>query len=269
MTASSPGAPRKSVTERAFAVLMSFDITHRRMTLSQISRRTGLPVATTFRLLDRLEAMAAVERGGDGRYSIGPKIWELGILAPTHDVIGMGTRPLLVRLAARSGAMIRVFVYNGQNALCVEEVLAHGGSSAGGGPGLTLPLPDCAAGQVIMTSLTPAARSSLPLTRMQFDRLEKTLAVIHRQTWARLVRPDGAVEYAVGLDADGRPPMALSAAVPPPSGTTKPPVTAEALVPELRSVARTLVGILNNSADDRHSTTAPPETQPHTNSEHR
>ncbi|WP_174548692.1 helix-turn-helix domain-containing protein [Williamsia muralis] len=35
----------KSVTQRAFAFLMSFDVTHRRMTLSQISRRTGLPVA--------------------------------------------------------------------------------------------------------------------------------------------------------------------------------------------------------------------------------
>ncbi|WP_147431437.1 helix-turn-helix domain-containing protein [Williamsia muralis] len=33
------------MTQRAFAFLMSFDVTHRRMTLSQISRRTGLPVA--------------------------------------------------------------------------------------------------------------------------------------------------------------------------------------------------------------------------------
>ena len=83
----------------------------------------------------------------------------------------------------------------------------------------------------------------------------------------RVVRPDRAVEYAVGLNAEGRPPMALSAAVSPPSGATKPPVTAEALVPELRSVASTLVGILSNSLDDRHSTAAPPQMQPHTNSE--
>lgn len=250
MTATPHHPPGKSVTERAFAVLMSFDITHRRMTLSQISRRTGLPVATTFRLLDRLEAIDAVERSDDGKYSIGPKIWELGILAPTHDVIGMGTRPLLVRLAAHAGAMIRVFVHSGQNALCVEEVLAHGGSSAGGGPGLTLPLQESAAGQVILTSLPPLARSTLPLVRTQVDRLEQGLILIRRQGWARAAGAGDTNEYAVPVNADGRPPMALSA-YPTAAATTKPSVPADALVRELRSVARTLTEILNDSTHDR------------------
>lgn len=256
MTATPHHAPGKSVTERAFAVLMSFDITHRRMTLSQISRRTGLPVATTFRLLDRLEAIDAVERSSDGKYSIGPKIWELGILAPTHDVIGMGTRPLLVRLAAHSGAMIRVFVHSGQNVLCVEEVLAHGGSSAGGGPGLTLPLQDSAAGQVILTSLAHSLRSTLPMTRTQFDRMEQRLTAIGRQGWARAAGAGDTVEFAVPLDADGRPPMALSAYLAAPE-KSKPPVAADAIVRELLGVARTLAGILNSSNADRPAAEEP------------
>lgn len=250
MTTAPQQAPGKSVTERAFAVLMSFDITHRRMTLSQISRRTGLPVATTFRLLDRLEAIDAVERSSDGRYSIGPKIWELGILAPTHDIIGMGTRPLLVRLAAHAGAMIRVFVHSGQNALCVEEVLAHGGSSAGGGPGLTLPLQDSAAGHVVLSSLSPAGRTDTQIQRTQLDRLLPTLTTIDQQGWARRIGTDDTVEYAVPLDADGRPAMALSAYVPQPGGA-KPAAAPDAIVRELWSVARTLAEILDSSTSEQ------------------
>ncbi|MDV8022719.1 IclR family transcriptional regulator [Rhodococcus sp. IEGM 1330] len=262
-------APGKSVTERAFAVLMSFDINHRRMTLSQISRRTGLPVATTFRLLDRLEAITAVERSSDGLYSIGPKIWELGILAPTHDVIGMGTRPLLRSLAAHSGGVVRVFVHNNQNALCVEEVLAHGGSTAAGGPGLTLPLHACAAGQAILTSIAPSVRNALPITRMQLTDLEAALGIAHRRGWVRMVRSDGTVEYAVPLHAADRPPMSLSVDIHPSAGSTRPQVGTEALVRELQSVARTLAGILDTASDSRHSKPESEQALSRTNSEHR
>jgi DNA-binding IclR family transcriptional regulator len=245
MAGTDAASPGKSVTERAFAVLMSFDMAHRLMTLSQISRRSGLPVATTFRLLNHLEAIAAVQRDPAGRYAIGPKIWELGILAPTHDIIGMGTRPLLLRLATKSGMMVRVFVCNGEQALCVEEVLANGASAPGSGPGMTLPLVDSAAGHVLMGGMTPAARSALPLTRAVFARTEESITAATERGWAQRSDAAGHVEYAVPIRAEGRPPMALSLSTPPTaSAATRPGVPIETMIPEMRGVARSLAAIL-------------------------
>ncbi|MER5530779.1 helix-turn-helix domain-containing protein [Streptomyces sp. NPDC002677] len=251
--ATDSGSPGKSVIHRAFAVLMSFDAAHRSMTLSQLSRRSGLPVATTFRLLNHLEAIGAVERDTAGRYSIGARIWELGILAPTHDVIGKGARPLLVRLAARTGMLVRVFTHNGHSALCVEEVLANGASSPGGGPGLTLPPADSAAGWVLLARMTPVARTSLPLTRTQSDLVERGIATYGRQGWVRFVHDDGRAEYAVAVDAVGRPPMALSVS-PPPARTTgatagPSPAVVKCLVPELHNAAHALATLLAGPAD--------------------
>ncbi|WP_157835705.1 IclR family transcriptional regulator [Arthrobacter sp. TB 26] len=242
--------PGKSVTERAFAVLMSFDMAHRQMTLSQISRRSGLPVATTFRLLNHLEAISAVQRDPAGRYAIGPKIWQLGILAPTHDVIGMGTRPLLLRLATKSGMMVRVFVCNGEQALCLEEVLANGASAPGSGPGMTLPLVDSAAGHILMGGMTPAARSSMPLTRAQFVRVEESITAAMEQGWARRSDVAGHVEYAVPIRAEGRPPMALSLSTPPTdSAATRPTASIESMIPEMRGAAHSLAVILASVPD--------------------
>jgi DNA-binding IclR family transcriptional regulator len=259
MASADAASPGKSVTERAFAVLMSFDLAHRRMTLSQISRRSGLPVATTFRLLNHLEAIAAVQRDPAGRYAIGPKIWELGILAPTHDVIGMGTRPLLLRLATKSGMLVRVFVCNGEQALCLEEVLANGASAPGSGPGMTLPLVDSAAGHVLMGGMTPAARTALPLTRTTFARMEESIAAAMERGWAQRSDAAGHVEYAVPIRAEGRPPMALSLSTPPAaSAAARPGASIEAMIPEMRGVARSLAAIL---APPSHPGSSPaPET---------
>lgn len=247
------GNPGKSVIHRAFTVLLSFDVAHRYMTLSQLSRRSGLPVATTFRLLNHLEAIGAVERDTAGRYNIGPRIWELGILAPTHDVIGKGTRPLLARLAARTGMLVRVFTFNGHSALCLEEVLANGASSPGGGPGLALPLADSAAGWVLLGRMKPAARKSLPLTQTQFDQVQKGIAAYGRQGWVRLVCSDGQAEYAVAVDAEGRPPMALSVSPPPAraagANADTSPAAVKSLIPELHSVAHALATILARPVD--------------------
>ncbi|MGY5014922.1 IclR family transcriptional regulator [Streptomyces sp. 900105755] len=264
--------PGKSVIHRAFAVLMSFDAGHRSMTLSQLSRRSGLPVATTFRLLNHLEAIGAVERDAAGRYSIGARIWELGILAPTHDVIGKGSRPLLVRLAARTAMLVRVFTYNGHSALCVEEVLSNGASSPGGGPGLTLPPADSAAGWVLLARMTPAARKSLPLTRTQFDQVEKGIASFGRQGWVRFVHSGGQAEYAVSVDAVDRPPMALSVSPPPArtAGATADPSPAvvKCLIPELHNAAHALATILAGPADPPGSESSPPCTNSKGNADH-
>lgn len=56
---SRPGA---SVVSRAVAVLDAFDERHRRLTLTELARRAGLPLPTTHRLAGELTAHGALAR---------------------------------------------------------------------------------------------------------------------------------------------------------------------------------------------------------------
>ncbi|RQW96636.1 IclR family transcriptional regulator [Micromonospora inaquosa] len=60
------------------------------LTLSELARRTGLPLSTVYRRAAELVAWGALERGDDGRYRIGLRLWEVGSLAPR----GLGLREL-------------------------------------------------------------------------------------------------------------------------------------------------------------------------------
>ncbi|MET9294654.1 helix-turn-helix domain-containing protein [Streptomyces sp. NPDC003077] len=74
----------KSVTGRALTILSVFDTAHTHLSLSDISRRAGLPTSTVYRIVSELAAWGALERGSDGRYSIGLRLWEVGSLNLTR-----------------------------------------------------------------------------------------------------------------------------------------------------------------------------------------
>lgn len=84
--AADPGAahPGPSVVPRVVSLLATCDQSHVAMSLTDISRRSGLPLSTTHRLLAELESWRAVERGDDGDYRVGRRLWQLGTLAPVQ-----------------------------------------------------------------------------------------------------------------------------------------------------------------------------------------
>ena len=61
-----PGAPERSVVDRTLSILGVFDRDNRTLTLSDISRRSGLPVTTVHRIVNKLHAWGALERGEEG-----------------------------------------------------------------------------------------------------------------------------------------------------------------------------------------------------------
>ena len=76
---SRPGA---TVTSRALALVGAFDDEHRRLTLSQLAERAGLPVPTAHRLVGELVAWGALSRTASGEYVVGRRLWAVGLLAP-------------------------------------------------------------------------------------------------------------------------------------------------------------------------------------------
>ncbi|MFC8850228.1 MULTISPECIES: IclR family transcriptional regulator [unclassified Micromonospora] len=82
------GQPGRSVTSRALALLDAFSPASPALTLTELARRAGLPLPTAHRRAAELLAWGALERGDDGRYRIGLRLWEVGSLAPR----GLGLR---------------------------------------------------------------------------------------------------------------------------------------------------------------------------------
>ena len=73
---------------KVLAVLGAFTRERPALTLSEIARAVDVPLSTAHRLVAELCSWGALERGDDGRYRIGLRIWELGALAPR----GLGLR---------------------------------------------------------------------------------------------------------------------------------------------------------------------------------
>src|SRR3954467_2238746 len=97
---------------RATAVLGAFDGEHRCLTLSQLSRRSGLPLATVHRLAADLVEGRLLVRRGDGRDELGPRMWRPGLLAPPPD-LGELPLPHLQDLVAATGHTVHLAVLDG------------------------------------------------------------------------------------------------------------------------------------------------------------
>jgi len=99
----------RSVTSRVLSVLDAFSGDRRRLSLSEISRRTGMPLGTTHRLVGELVAWGALERDG-GRYQIGAHLLEIAALAPRNREVrtdGLDVVIVVEIHASRGSSLLR------------------------------------------------------------------------------------------------------------------------------------------------------------------
>jgi DNA-binding IclR family transcriptional regulator len=90
-----PNQPGMSVTGKVLALLGAFSHEAPALTLTELSRRTGLSVPTVHRRAAELVEWGALERGLDGRYRIGLRLWEVASLAPRSSGLRNAARPVL------------------------------------------------------------------------------------------------------------------------------------------------------------------------------
>ena len=112
----------RSVTSRALAVLDAFDAAHPRLSLTDISRRSGLALSTTHRLVGELEQWQGLTRGADGCYEIGRRVWDLGLLAQVHRELREVALPFMQDVAAATRENVHLAVRDGLWALYVERI---------------------------------------------------------------------------------------------------------------------------------------------------
>jgi DNA-binding IclR family transcriptional regulator len=143
-------SPPKSVTGRALAILAAFDVEHPRLTLSELSRRSGLPVATVFRLASELEEWRALDRDEQGRYGVGFRLWEMGLLAPVHRRLRETALPWLLQVQHETKETVQLAACDGMEAIYIEKLTSEESVPVTGRIGARLPLHASGVGKALL-----------------------------------------------------------------------------------------------------------------------
>ncbi len=121
MVARRVGPAPRSVAARTLRLLGAFDADHTGLTLSELARRTDLPVATCHRLAHELVEWGALTKV-DGRYRIGHRIWSLGLLAPVHRGLSEIASPFMHDVLQVTKNVVNLVVLDGDRALLLERI---------------------------------------------------------------------------------------------------------------------------------------------------
>ncbi|SAK88748.1 IclR family transcriptional regulator [Caballeronia calidae] len=111
-----------AVLDRAFAILNSFGPTDDKLTLTELSRRTGLYKSTVLRLLGALEHGGFVRKLDDGQYAVGHQPLRLAALYQRSFQVGPVIEPLLQQISRDIGETASFYVRQGDFRLVLYRV---------------------------------------------------------------------------------------------------------------------------------------------------
>jgi DNA-binding IclR family transcriptional regulator len=182
-----PAGP--SVASRLFAILDAFTTPTpvRALTLTAIADRARLPLSTAHRMVAEWVAWGGLTRLEDGRYSLGLRLWEVGVQAPTARTLRTIALPYLEDLYEVTHEHVHLAVLDGQDALYVEKLSGHQAVQVISRVGGRLPLHATGVGLALLAYASPAFIDSYlaePLTQFTAatvtapDALRKRLADI-------------------------------------------------------------------------------------------
>jgi DNA-binding IclR family transcriptional regulator len=215
----------RSLIDRAFAILGTFQGGRARQSLSDISRRTGLPIATCHRIVKRLTSWGALERDADGRYNIGLRLWEVASLAPRSVGLQRLARPYLLDLYETTGYAAHLAIREGRELVSIERLQSPRRQARRPLVGNRYPLHATAIGLVLLAHAPDDVRADVlagPLTaftsRTYTDPvlLERLLGDIRRVGYAVSDRQIDEVHVGVAAPisiADGSVAAAVSLAL--------------------------------------------------------
>jgi DNA-binding IclR family transcriptional regulator len=247
------------VTSRALAVLDAFDASAPRLSLTEVAERSGTPLTTAHRLLGELTEWGALARRSDGRYEIGRKLWDLGLLAPVQLELRQVAAPFLLDVHTAIRDTVHLAVRDGLTALYVERISGRDSVPMVSSVGSRLPLHATGVGKVLLAAAPPEVEQEVlgALTRVTRHtvvdpgRLRRELTEVRRRRYARTSEEmsPGAASLAVPVQVErARGPIVVAAL-----GIVVPPHRRDLprLVPVLEVAARGIGRELARTRDFR------------------
>lgn len=241
--ADAPDAGPPSVASRLFRILEVFSVDRPALTLSAISRHSGLALTTTHRLVGELVRWGALERDDEGRYRIGLRMYELAALAPRGPVLREIAMPFLGDLYEATHQNVQLGVLDGREVVYVERLSGRDAVRVVSRVGGRLPLHATGVGLVLLAhagSELQEAVLAAPLKRYTkktistAERLRRVLAGIRRDGF---VVSDGQIELST-----------LSVAAPVYDGTDTVTASLSVVVPSEGIDPRTLIPVVRTAA---------------------
>ncbi|MFI6350982.1 IclR family transcriptional regulator [Streptomyces sp. NPDC050560] len=242
---------------KLLSVLAAFSHERPALTLSEISRATGLPLSTAHRLADELRCWGALERDGRQRYTVGLRLWEVGSLAPRAYGLRDSALPFMGDLYETTRENVQLGVLDGGEVLLIEVLSGHRAVELVAGMGGRLPLHASGLGHVLLAHasaqfvervLSGPLPAYTPHTLTAPARLRSALAAIH-ETGAAVSREAlglGSISVAAPITGRrGAVVAALSLVVPVDGAHTA------ALVPAVRTAANGISRVLASGPGER------------------
>lgn len=189
----------RSVAARLFAILDAFaaptGATSNTLTLTAIAERAGLPLSTTHRLVGEWVGWGGLTRRDNGQYSLGLKLWELGVQTPTALNLRTIALPYLEDLYETTREHVHLAILDGRDALYLEKLSGHHAVRLTSRVGARLPLHSTGVGLVLLAHapadvvqeyLATSLERFLPRTVTEPEAIRKRLAEIRLTGVARM-----------------------------------------------------------------------------------
>ncbi|MDH6626282.1 DNA-binding IclR family transcriptional regulator [Streptomyces sp. LBL] len=233
----------RSAPDRLLSVLAAFDHDHPALCLTDISRRAGLSLTTSHRLVGALTEWGALERDESGVYHVGLRLWEVAALAPRGLALRQAALPYLEDLYEATHENVQLAVRDGSEVVYIEWISGRSAVGVHIRVGARWPLHVTGVGLVLLaygdTELqqeycaAPLA-SFTPYTLTDAGQLRRVLAGVRRSGVAvsdRQVTADAVSVAAPVRGADGALVAAVSVVVP------EAGIRVPALIPAVRLAA--------------------------------
>ncbi|TFY87728.1 IclR family transcriptional regulator [Pseudomonas nabeulensis] len=164
MSEQEEGVSGKQVIARAASVLKALENQRAGLTVSEISRASGLPRTTVHRLVSSLEAQQFVISTADG-VRLGPALVRLAASAHT-DIIGIA-RPFIEALGRTTRETVDLCVYRGHHSVLVDQYPSDRELRVVSAVGTAFPIHCTAHGKAILAELPEDLLDSLLDRRLE------------------------------------------------------------------------------------------------------
>lgn len=159
--------PGASMISRVVRILEAFEIGDRSLSISDIARRTTLPLPTTHRIVTELIAEKVLERDDSRQIRIGMRLWELASRSSVAMSIRDLALPFMEDLQSVAQEHTQLSVLDGNSMLYLESISSRRSKSVNVvPPGGRLPVLACSAGIVLTAFSPPELQEHLLQTRI-------------------------------------------------------------------------------------------------------
>lgn len=169
------------VVDKSVAILDA--VAARPCALSDLVEEIRLPRATAHRLAVALEVHELLDRDGDGRFVLGPRVGELAAARPDPFIVAAAS--VLAWVRDESGESAQLYRRDGTERICIASAERTHGLRTTVPIGSRLPLTAGSGAQVLCAWLIDEAVRSSVLSQARYT--ERSLVEVRRRGWAQSV----------------------------------------------------------------------------------